>query len=92
MMRQSLKKSIKNDLEISCKMIVIENRKELVDKIKSKDIENSENLQSLAKHVASEAVESCIKQRKERTCLFLKDLNAKREHDIHVLALASASA
>lgn len=84
------KNRIKGDMEVSCKMIVIENRKELVDKIKSKEIENPENLQSLAKHVANQAIENCINQRKDRTSKFLKELNSNRLNEFQKIAISSS--
>ena len=70
-------------------MVVIENRKELVDKIRSKEIENVEKLQSLAKHVAVEAVEKCVKEHEERVGTFLNELNCKRMKKIELLAASS---
>jgi hypothetical protein len=80
----------RNELEVACKMTVIENRKELVDKIKNREVGNShdEDLQALAKHVAVEAVENCITQHKERTSRFLSGLYEKREKSIDLLAVS----
>lgn len=76
-----------NNIEASCKMSVIENRKELVDKIKSKEIDDKENLQLLAKHLASEAIDNEIINQKNRKKDFLKNLNFKREQNFYKLSL-----
>jgi len=83
-----VEKQRRNELETNCKMRVIENRKELVDKIKKIEVENGndEDLHVLAKHVAVEAVENCIAQHKERTSNFLNALYEKREKSVDLLA------
>ena len=78
---------VRESVEIACKMNVIENRKELVDKIKSKEIEDVGDLHNVAKHVAVEAVEMCIKQYDERTSCFLDDLYDKRVWYVHDLSV-----
>ncbi|CAF1102947.1 unnamed protein product [Brachionus calyciflorus] len=82
----SLKNRIENDLQTSCKMFVIENRKELVDKLKNKGIDDQEDLQQLAKHVANEAIENSIRQHKDRSQSFLDNLNSKRDSFFHQIA------
>ncbi len=77
----------KRSVEAECKMIVIENRKELVDQIKSKEMDvGQESLNRVAKHVAAEAVDKCAKQHRERSRLFLDDLYKKRFETIRLLA------
>lgn len=70
-------------------MNVIENRKELIDKIKIKEIDNAENLHDLANGVASEAFENSIRQYEERTNSYLNELYKKRFQNIELLALSS---
>lgn len=78
---------IVKDIEATCKMSVIENRKELVDKLKSKDIDDQENLELLAKHLATEAIDGEITRQKHRTEKFLNCLNSKREETFFNLSL-----
>ncbi len=80
----------RNELEVACKMKVIENRKELVEKIKNREVGNDkdEDLHAIAKHVAVEAVENCITQHKERTSNFLNGLYEKREKSVDLFAVA----
>ena len=70
-------------------MNVIENRKQLIDQIKQRELEGStnqpfngsepsSNLQALAKHAASEAIDKCSKEHEKRTNEFLLDLNQRR--------------
>jgi hypothetical protein len=67
-------------------MTVIENRKELVERIKRKEIDDSGDLQNVTKYVAVEAVDKSMKQYQERTKHFLDDLYEKRDNYIHLLA------
>ena len=90
----------KHDLLCQSRMVVIENRKELVDKIKISASTSSEltdatssaaNLKVLAKTVAVEAVDNCIKQHNGRVSAFLADLYAERMGAIHTLASTSCA-
>jgi hypothetical protein len=85
-MRDAQAKLTRENIENSCKMTVIENRKELVERIKRKEIDDSEDLHSVTKYVAVEAVDKCMKQYQERTSHFLDDLSEKRDNYIHLLA------
>jgi ditrans,polycis-polyprenyl diphosphate synthase len=78
----------RKDLEITCKMSVIENRQQLVEKIKkSTDVvsANGENLQALAKHVATEAVEKCANEHETRVETFLGELYAERCKKVEII-------
>jgi hypothetical protein len=77
-------KLIKDTLD-QFKMIVIENRKELIEKIKNKD-SAAEDLQALTKYVANEAIEKCLNERNDRCDTFLDQLYTKRRNYIHMLA------
>ena len=79
-MKQLVQLQNRNDLEITCKMSVIENRKHLVDKIKNSDVDTSsgDNLHVLAKHVATEAVEKCVNEHEKRVEDFLDELYDER--------------
>jgi len=79
-MKQLVQLQNRNDLEITCKMSVIENRKHLVDKIKNSDVDTSsgDNLHVLAKHVATEAVEKCVNEHEKRVEDFVRKLIATR--------------
>jgi hypothetical protein len=67
------------------RMNVIENRKELIDKIKNKD-GAGEDLRTLTKFVAGEAIEKSLAERNERCDSFLDELHTKRRNYIHMLA------
>ena len=68
-------------------MSVIENRKHLVDKIKNSDVDTTsgENLHTLAKHVATEAVETCVKEHEKRVESFLDELYDERCKKIQLI-------
>ncbi|RNA39840.1 dehydrodolichyl diphosphate syntase complex subunit DHDDS [Brachionus plicatilis] len=86
-LRDSLLERTSKDIAASCKMSVIENRKVLVDRLKNKEIDDQENLQLLAKHLATEAIDSEIACQKNRTTQFLSSLNLKREDAFYQLSL-----
>ena len=71
-------------------MLVIENRQQLVEKIKNTDVNanSGEDLHTLAKHVAAEAVEKCVKERETRVDTFLAELYTERDRKIEVIATA----
>ena len=75
-------------------MHAIENRQQLIDQIKQKELKGlsqsssnqpfhgsetpNQNLQALAKHVASEAIDKCLKEHGKRTSQFTSELKQKR--------------
>jgi hypothetical protein len=79
-------KLIREKIENACKMTVIENRRELVDRIKRKEIDDSEDRQNVTKYVAVEAVDKCMRQYQQRTSHFLDELYKKRAHVTQLLA------
>ena len=82
-----VKSQNRNELEITCKMSVIENRKHLVEKIKNTEVDsiNGENLQALARNVAKEAVEKCVKEHESRVESFLEELYAERSKKLELI-------
>lgn len=83
----------RSDLDIACRMHAIENRQQLIDRIRQKDLSSSvqsnhgseaasnnqtSSLQALAKHVASEAVDTCLREHDKRTSQFTAELKQRR--------------
>jgi hypothetical protein len=84
-MRTKREQLLMKDTLDRCRMNVIENRKELIEKIKNKD-GIAEDLHALTKVVASEAIEKSLSERNERCDSFLDELYTKRRNEIHTLA------
>jgi len=65
------------EIEALCKMVVVENRKLLVNEVKKQN-DDTNDLTRLARHVASEAISKCTQQHEKRTSSFLTCLYDKR--------------